>query len=153
MHFPQTMELNGTLDFQSTNSTVNSTISSTEDGFIPQHILDILKRQYEDYFLLALNIGALMIFILDKCQAQNDRWRVREVFLHICCLNAPLASLSGMLVAWHKVRKITFYFVILIGLFLMYQSYDCISQEDVSWWKVLGFINLGLTFVTLVCRC
>lgn len=141
---------NGTFDDQSMNST---NCTADDNGFNPQYILDILQRQYEDYFLLALNIGALIIFVLDKCQAQNGRWRVREAFLYVCCLNAPIACISGMLVAWHKVRKLSFYLVILIGLFLMYQSYGFITEEDVSWWKVLGFINFGLTFITLACSC
>lgn len=143
---------NGTLDIQSMNST-NSNSTTDDSGFNPQYFLDILQRQYEDYFLLALNIGALIIFILDKCQAQNDRWRVREIFMYFCCLNAPIACIAGMLVAWHKVRKPSFYLVILIGLFLMSQSYDFLTEGDVSWWKVLGLINFGLTFITLLCSC
>lgn len=130
---------NGTLGWNFTNSTD-----------VTQHIVDVLKRQYEDYFLLALNIGALVIFVTDKCRAVQGEWRVREVFLYGCCLNAPIASILSMLVVWHKVRKIIFYLIILSGLVLMYQSYGFLADKDWSWWKVLGLVNIGLALVELV---
>ncbi|KAG4068874.1 hypothetical protein HA402_005022 [Bradysia odoriphaga] len=142
---------NGTLDFNFTSST-NAT--TTDDVLSPhQHVIVILKRQYEDYLLLALNIAALIIFLLDKSRARQGGWRVREAFLYVCCLNAPIASFLGMLIAWHKVRKIIFYLAVLVGLFLMYQSYGFIVDAGLSWWKVVGCINVALTFLTLVCEC
>lgn len=124
--------------------------NSTNSTDVTQHIIDTLERQYEDYFLLALNIGALFFFVMDKLRALNSGWRVREAFLYVCCLNAPIASMLGMLVAWHKIRKIVFYLLVMVGLVFMYQGYGFLADNEWSWWKVLGLINIGMALVEIV---
>lgn len=143
------------------NETLNSNLTNLTDALtttmvdvsISSRLLDPLKRQYEDHFLLTLNFFALILFFVDKLRAQEGGWRVREVFLYICCLDAPIASISGMLIACHKLRKISFYVAVFVGLFLMYLRFGFIADNALTWWKILGFINIGVTFLTLAFEC
>ena len=104
-------------------------------------VVGILKQQYEDPYFYSLNVGAAVAIILDKALAINRLWRITEINLLLCCLNAPIASLASMLLCRHKIRKPYFFLVALLGAYHMLQPESFFYN---GFWKSVGIINLGL---------
>lgn len=112
-----------------------------------KRIEENLRMQYNDNDLFLLNVGAMVAFGLDKLFAMNDQWRIRELNLLLCCLNAPLSSLLSMFLFRHKIRHPHFYILSLIGLYMMFNNGDFILS---SYWKVLGLFNFGFIAFSLI---
>ena len=64
-------------------------------------------------YAVIICLTGLFLMIYDKRQAIAGRRRVREsTLLLIAALGGAAGSLVGMLLAWHKVRKPKFVFLI-----------------------------------------
>ncbi len=52
-----------------------------------------------------LNILSLVLFVVDKYKAKNDKWRIKESTLLLSALLGPWGAVIGMHAAHHKTRK------------------------------------------------
>jgi uncharacterized membrane protein YsdA (DUF1294 family) len=71
-------------------------------------------------FLIFVNIGSLIFFLVDKVRSIRKRWRIPESKLLLVAFLAPFGAYAGMLLFRHKTRKIKF---ILVPIFLLVQSF------------------------------
>lgn len=72
------------------------------------------------YYLIAINIIAFIVFIIDKIKAMNDKYRISELTLiMLCFVGGSIGGLLAMLICRHKIRKPKFF--ILVPLFLLLQ--------------------------------
>lgn len=113
------------------------------------HSIDTIKLQFTDTGLLILNLGAIICFLLDKLFAQNGLWRVRNLNLLLCCLNAPLSVLPSMFLFRHKIRHPHFYCFVIVGFVLMFR-YEFIYETRFFSWKTLGYFNFAFIVFSLV---
>lgn len=66
--------------------------------------------KYLFYYLIGINVVAMVMYGIDKLLAIRNKSRVREVYLHILSLfGGCLGSLLGMLLFRHKTKKFRFY--------------------------------------------
>ena len=115
-------------------------------------VVDILKLQYFDRYLFYLNLGCLLFFGLDKLLAQKNKQRVRNLNLLICCLNAPLASISSILAFRHKIKQPLFYVFTIGGFYLMFMRFNFIYDDSILSWKGFGFLNFAFIIFSLIVR-
>lgn len=61
------------------------------------------------YYLIAINLLAILVYGLDKRRAIKNKWRVKELYLFlIAFLGGAIGSLMAMYVFHHKTKKISF---------------------------------------------
>ena len=113
-------------------------------------VVDILKLQVLDTYLLYLNLGCLLFFALDKVFAQKKRRRVHAINLLICCLNAPLSSFTSMLAFRHKLKHPLFYVFTFCGFYLMFMRFGFIYDNSILSWKGFGFLNFAFIIFSLI---
>jgi uncharacterized membrane protein YsdA (DUF1294 family) len=73
-----------------------------------------------------LNGIALLMFAIDKLQARQNGWRIRETTLLELAFFGPFGALGGMVLFRHKTQKLRFWLVpacallhgILLAIFL-----------------------------------
>ena len=110
-------------------------------------VLELIIRQYEDPFFFFLNCAAAFAFLVDKAFAITHLWRIRELLLLFCCLNAPIASLLSSFVLSHKIRKPVFAIFGSAGFMLMLAPESVFYYEG---WRVLSVLNLGLMIICTI---
>lgn len=72
---------------------------------------------YVDYYLIAVNVAALVAFWVDKDRAVNGEWRIPEVRLHLLTLaGGVLGTAVAMVVRRHKIRKLGFHAMYFVGI-------------------------------------
>jgi uncharacterized membrane protein YsdA (DUF1294 family) len=72
---------------------------------------------YVNLYLVGINLVALVAFFADKQRAVRGEWRIPEARLHLLTLaGGVLGSGAGMLLAHHKVRKLSFHAMYFLGL-------------------------------------
>ena len=61
------------------------------------------------YYLIAINLLAILVYGLDKRRAIKNKWRVKELYLFlIALLGGAIGSLMAMYAFHHKTKKISF---------------------------------------------
>ena len=91
--------------------------------------------------IIYLNLVAFLAFWYDKWLSKNNRWRIPEKFLLVCCFNEPLVSAIARSFFRHKTKK--YYFGILIVLGVLYfgtiSEFDRYlnSNTDSNWYRYL----------------
>ena len=115
-------------------------------------VVEILKLQYLDRYLFYLNLGCLLFFGLDKLLKQKNKQRIRNLNLLICCLNAPLSSVSSILVFRHKIKQLLFYAFTIAGFYLMFMRFSFIYDDSILSWKGFGFLNFAFIIFSLIVR-
>ena len=130
----------------------NLTAMGDAHGNVISNVIGTVILQYTDIGLLILNVGAILFFLLDKVFAANGFWRVRELNLLLCCLNAPLSALPSMFLFRHKINHLHFYIFVITGFVLMFK-YEFMYEPGIFTWKTLGYFNFGFILLSLVYHC
>jgi uncharacterized membrane protein YsdA (DUF1294 family) len=72
---------------------------------------------YVNVYLVAINVGALAAFLIDKERAVRGEWRIPEGRLHMLTVaGGVLGSGAGMVLAHHKIRKLSFHAMYFVGV-------------------------------------
>ena len=91
----------------------------------------------------------MLFFLIDKIKAMGAAWKMRELNLLLCCLNAPIASLLSMQIFRHKTLHPHFYLVSAISLYINLRKFGDIFD---SCWIKLGYLNFIMIVVSLLLR-
>lgn len=69
------------------------------------------------YFMFAINIVTMLLYVIDKRKARKGQWRISEKILLTWALFAPGGAFAGMKLAHHKTQQKKF--MILVPLFML----------------------------------
>lgn len=77
------------------------------------------------WYLIAINILAFIVFMIDKIKAKMDSWRISEkTLLTLAVIGGSVGALLGMIICRHKIRVSKFKFgipaIIVIQTALIY---------------------------------
>jgi uncharacterized membrane protein YsdA (DUF1294 family) len=85
--------------------------------FLTVYWYDSNAPWYVDTYLAGINMTAMVAFFVDKQRAVNGEWRIPEVRLHLLTLaGGVLGSGAGMVLAHHKIRKLSFHAMYFVGV-------------------------------------
>lgn len=78
-------------------------------------------------YLIIINIVSILVFAIDKVQAQNQKWRVPEKVLHLLeILGGVFGIIVTMYIIHHKSSKWQYYiitYIVLIAWILSLQYF------------------------------
>lgn len=71
------------------------------------------------YYYLLINIFAFIICSLDKIKAKNNKWRIKEMTLHLFSfLGGVFGTILSMVFFKHKISKLKFKAITFVALIL-----------------------------------
>lgn len=83
------------------------------------------------YYLIGINVLALILFWFDKWMGHSGGWRIPELVLWgVTALGGTVGSIMGMMWFRHKIKKVSFQLVMAVIIVLQAGVVAYLFQSD-----------------------